>query len=197
MDALEKKLEALIAEVKAMRASRNAPSAYSATAQFGQPKAAGGGGSGPLPTFTGTRINRTLGESRRAESVAGEGASNVQMLSRATYKLPKDKAEALAAFLREHMKSPVEVKVDVDSLIVTASPEEQAILGQFIALSEGKQHSVSAKLLQYSQPAQSTFQYAHPAQSILQAAPPYQAAPATTSEPPKAAAPVGNSPIKR
>jgi hypothetical protein len=61
------------------------------------------------------------------------------MLNRATYKLPRAKAEALAAFLREHMKSPVEVKVEDDSLIVTAAPDSQVTIGQFIALSEGKQ----------------------------------------------------------
>ena len=71
------------------------------------------------------------------------------------------------------MKSPVEAKVEDDSLIVTASPEAQTTIGQFVALSEGKQPLASPKLLQYSLPAQ----------SIFQAAPTKQAAPAKFPEP--------------
>jgi beta-lactamase regulating signal transducer with metallopeptidase domain len=115
VEALEKKLEALIQEVRAMRAGRSdAPRALAV----------------PKPATS------VLAPVTTAAAAAGAN-SNVQTLTRATYALPKAKADAMAAFLREHMKSPIESRVDGDQLIVTASPEAQATIGHFIALSEG------------------------------------------------------------
>src|SRR5262249_8978358 len=69
---------------------------------------------------------------------AAEG-DHVVVLSRATYKLPKAKAEPLAAFLREHVKAAVlETKVEGDSLIITTTPESQKAIGGLIALIQGK-----------------------------------------------------------
>jgi hypothetical protein len=65
--------------------------------------------------------------------------ANSTMLSRTTYKMPKEKAEALAAFLKDQVKSPVlETKVDGESIVVTTTPEAQKTIGQFIALVQGK-----------------------------------------------------------
>jgi beta-lactamase regulating signal transducer with metallopeptidase domain len=59
-------------------------------------------------------------------------------LSRATYRLPAAKGEALAAFLRDHFKAEVlEVKLEADRLTVTTTPEAQTAIGQLIALVQG------------------------------------------------------------
>src|SRR5262249_21674785 len=88
-------------------------------------------------------------------------------LSRATYKLPKDKAEALSAFLREHVKaSVVETKVEGENFIVTTTPEAQHVIGQFVALIEGKplgaQHATS---IYTTAPAQAKYRSTSPART--------------------------------
>jgi beta-lactamase regulating signal transducer with metallopeptidase domain len=61
-------------------------------------------------------------------------------LSRTTYSLPKAKAEALAAFLREHVKAQVmETKAEGDSLTVTTTPQAQKAIGGLVALIQGKE----------------------------------------------------------
>jgi beta-lactamase regulating signal transducer with metallopeptidase domain len=60
-------------------------------------------------------------------------------LSRATYKLPAAKAEALATLLKDHVKGPVvETKVEGENLVVTTTPEAQRTIAQFIGLLQGK-----------------------------------------------------------
>jgi hypothetical protein len=130
MDAVEKQLEALIAEVKAMRASRNAPVPVQLAV--------------PADAESRRKAAERIYAASKEPFVQIVETAELKIMTRAEYKFPKVKAEALAAFLREHMKSPVEVKVDDDSLTVTASPEEQTTIGQFIALSEGKQPPSSA-----------------------------------------------------
>jgi hypothetical protein len=62
----------------------------------------------------------------------GEGGMT---LTRAVYKLPHAKAEALARLLSEHTKVEVlETRVEGDSLIVTTTPEAQKAIRQFISL---------------------------------------------------------------
>jgi beta-lactamase regulating signal transducer with metallopeptidase domain len=134
IDTLEKKLQALIDEVKAMRTNRNTLARVAApTAQ-------------PSLRYSGTSSLK----------------SEVQTLTRATYRLPQAKAEAMAAFLREHMKTPVEAKIEGDNLVVTASPGAQSIIEQFIGLSEGiaPEHAVHPSV-RYIAPssAQGTFFY--------------------------------------
>jgi hypothetical protein len=109
IESLEKKLQALIDEVKAMRTTRNVAARIAVPANQASPKQGG----------------------------ASSLTSNVQTLTRATYRLPQPKAEAMASFLREHMKTPVEAKIEGENLVVTASPAAQATIEQFIALSEG------------------------------------------------------------
>jgi hypothetical protein len=64
-------------------------------------------------------------------------------LSRGTYKLPHGKAEALATFLREHLTDDVDVKVEGDSLIVTATPEVQASITEFVTLFQNRSEKAS------------------------------------------------------
>src|SRR5262249_872464 len=74
-------------------------------------------------------------------SVATPDKDGVQevTLTRATYRLPKEKAEALAGLLRQHVKvALLETKVDGDSVVVTTTPDAQRVIGDFIALMEGK-----------------------------------------------------------
>ncbi|MBI3466919.1 MAG: M56 family metallopeptidase [Planctomycetes bacterium] len=252
MDALEKKLEALIADVKAIRATRNAPArpipmatlrsdndsltrhwgplrdqlqrmdqaelgrvltnAEEATKTLREHIARYGGkvGVGPAkapPNRVIDAISETalalqaIGKTEEAAKLAsaaqdlreqllkqaagskepfvqGVETAELKIVSRARYKLPKAKAEALAAFLSEHMKSPVEVKVDDDSLTVTASPEEQATIGQFIALSEGKQPPASATRPKTPQADDTLYHRIYPAPQSKPAAPASTSAPA-------------------
>jgi beta-lactamase regulating signal transducer with metallopeptidase domain len=61
-------------------------------------------------------------------------------LSRATYKLPKEKADALAAFLKHVKASVLETKVEDDGIIVTTTPDVQHTIGQLVALMTGQPH---------------------------------------------------------
>ena len=58
----------------------------------------------------------------------------VETLTRAKYKLPPGRAQALAEFIQAQIKEEVETKVDGDTLVVTASSDDQAKIGQFIQL---------------------------------------------------------------
>jgi predicted metal-dependent hydrolase len=116
IDNLEKKLQAIMDEIKAMRSTRTAWAGRNMNAM--------------------TRsVAPTAALPKRIEP--SSLTSDVQTLTRATYRLSPNKAEAFAAFLRDHMKSPVEAKIDGDNLVVTAPPGAQATIEQFIALSEG------------------------------------------------------------
>lgn len=81
------------------------------------------------------------GTSAFAQSVGRvtEQGEAVETLTRARYRLPQAKAEALAAFLKEHVGSEVEARLDAETLIVTASRDDQARIGQFIKLLSPKQ----------------------------------------------------------
>ena len=77
-------------------------------------------------------------------TITSGGASNVVMLSRATYKLPRDKAEALAKFIESYVQAKVlEVKVDGDGLTVTTTPELQQAIGTLVNLMAGKATSAA------------------------------------------------------
>lgn len=65
--------------------------------------------------------------------------TKVVALNRATYKLPKDKAETLAAFLKANVKASVlEMKIDEAGLTVTTTPEVQATIGGIANLMHGQ-----------------------------------------------------------
>jgi beta-lactamase regulating signal transducer with metallopeptidase domain len=56
-------------------------------------------------------------------------------LSRATYALPKEKASALAAFLKENVKASVmEIKIDESGLTVTTTPDAQTSITGIVKL---------------------------------------------------------------
>src|SRR5207245_2815254 len=59
--------------------------------------------------------------------------------------LPNDKAEILAAFLREHVKANVETKVEGDNLTITTTPETQKAVDNLIGLIHGKPAATKEK----------------------------------------------------
>jgi beta-lactamase regulating signal transducer with metallopeptidase domain len=79
--------------------------------------------------------------------IEGTGGGDM-VLSRATYKLPKDKAEALGAFIKEHIKgSVVEIKVDGEGLTVTTTPELQRAIRTLVGLMSGQPPTSAAPAL--------------------------------------------------
>jgi beta-lactamase regulating signal transducer with metallopeptidase domain len=132
---LEDKLEVLLKEIKDLRGG--GPAATAALAPPAGPKT-------PTPGTASLPVSVPPADPKMWSPVPAklrEGDPNAPVtLSRATYKLPKEKAEALGAFLREHVKaSVVETKVEGENFIVTTTPEAQHVIGQFVALIEGKQ----------------------------------------------------------
>jgi hypothetical protein len=69
---------------------------------------------------------------------------DVITLTRVTYKLKAAAAEALAAFLKENVKTAIlEIKSEGDTLTVTTTPEAQHVIGQLINLIQGKKPDVT------------------------------------------------------
>jgi hypothetical protein len=69
-------------------------------------------------------------------------SSNPIALSRATYQLPKEKAEALTAFLKANVRAPVlEFKAEGEGVTITTSPEAQATIGGIVKLMQGPEKS--------------------------------------------------------
>lgn len=140
LDELEKKLQALLKELQALKAGGNPPAGtphaehrapagtkveYVPVTSYQLKQAAGATYYEPVTTY-------------RLVGAADEKSAEV-VLSRANYKLPAAKAEALGAFLREHVKAVVmEIKVEGENLNVTTTLEAQRTIAQFIALVQGK-----------------------------------------------------------
>jgi hypothetical protein len=140
---VEQKLQALLKEVQALRAGGGSPKArwwLELAKPQEQPKA-----DKPKSPTAGQTVDAVRKQYLvqdlvvKLESIRdGQGAGTLIVLSRATYKLPKGKAEALAKFLQEHGKVPVlEIKVEGDSLTITTTPEAQKAIGQFVGLMQG------------------------------------------------------------
>jgi hypothetical protein len=159
LQRLEASLEALLKEVKELRGEANKPAKTTKAGQYTTGQPAYGATTAPhttgQPAYGATTAPHTTGqpaykttniyqvEPLHAENVwySARGANSDQPmhLTRAAYKLPKDKADALATFLRDQVKTPVlETKVEGDGLVVTTTPEAQQVIGQFIALVQGK-----------------------------------------------------------
>ena len=68
-----------------------------------------------------------------------EASGQTILLTRASYKMPRKKAEILAAFLQDQVKASIlETKVEVDALVVTTTPEAQKTVSAFIAFVQGR-----------------------------------------------------------
>jgi hypothetical protein len=151
---LEDKLEVLLREIKDLRGgspatgAATAPKVTTATSVPTTGQAVFTGSSVPAHSSvtTGQRDSILMPTQGVTASVTGGtlsiavGDPNAPVtLTRASYKLGKEKGEALSTFLREHVKAQVlETKVEGDNFIVTTTPEAQRVIGQFVALIEGK-----------------------------------------------------------
>ena len=121
---LERKLDTLLKEVRALRAGGSAaPVTTSSRAH------------NALTAQTQPWASQSFWQSKQSRP----STEVVVTLTRTTYKLPKEKAEALATFLRDHVKAQVmETKAEGENLIVTTTPEAQQTIRQFIALLQEK-----------------------------------------------------------
>ncbi len=140
IEELEARLSELAAEVRALRREQNGASAQLAKPRprvmatppkvvYPQPAArvdSSAKRQAVVVTHGSSALPRSVGATEQGEVV--------ETLTRARYRLPQTKAEALAAFLKEHVGSEVEARLDGETLIVTASPDVQARIGQFIKL---------------------------------------------------------------
>jgi len=101
-------------------------------------------------------------------------------LSRATYKLPAEKAKAMATLLGEVKGTVMEVKVEGDKLIVTTTPEAQATVAQMVGLVTGASTTRRpASTPGYPAPPYSTPDYSAP----LYNPPPTPSIPSRTAPP--------------
>jgi hypothetical protein len=132
---LEDKLQAILREVKALREAKDTTQATTK----------------PKITEKPATVTRTPVELRHWTAVEAQPAYNITFvdsgagskehtitLSRATYKLPKEKADALAAFLKHVKASVLETKVEDDGVTVTTSPDVQHTIAQLVGLLTGK-----------------------------------------------------------
>jgi len=90
-------------------------------------------GTGAMSQKRQALFNHGYADARTAKA-APDRSESVENLTRARYKLPQATAEALAAFVTKHAKNEIEIKVEGEPAIVTASPEDQSCIGQFIHL---------------------------------------------------------------
>ncbi|MSR59636.1 MAG: M56 family metallopeptidase [Planctomycetaceae bacterium] len=137
LQRVEAQLEAMLAEVKALRRERTSPERRPAS-------------SSDLEVTVPSRpsVSSRPPHSAQRSMVKGpvpisidffeftspsDDAVTVTMI-RTTYKLPAGKAESLAKFLREQLSDDVEIKVKAESLQITASEEDQSAVQLLIKL---------------------------------------------------------------
>jgi hypothetical protein len=130
---LEARVEALLKELRALKSDAPRPKTADPLLNSNH---------GTIGTFT-ADLNADGKADLFVANVVGAadtvGPVSEVKLTRATYKLPAAKAEALATFLREHVKASVlETKAEGDTVMVTTTPEAQHVIGQLIALMQGK-----------------------------------------------------------
>jgi beta-lactamase regulating signal transducer with metallopeptidase domain len=132
---LEAKLQGLLKEVQALR-SGNKPPAASKEVPARAKILLRTPGDGTFQDVTGAA---GIVQRRAVARVTTDANDKAVNLIRTTYKLPKTKAEALAALLKDNAKVAVlETKVDADTLTITTTPEAQHAIGHFIDFLEGK-----------------------------------------------------------
>jgi beta-lactamase regulating signal transducer with metallopeptidase domain len=136
---LEDKLQAILKEVKALREARGAHQATTKPKITEKPA-----------TVTRVPVETTYWQAVEAPPYAANvwftdsgTASKEQTisLSRARYKLPKEKADALAAFLKHVKASVLETQVVDDGAIVTTTPDVQHTIAQLVGLLTGKKQA--------------------------------------------------------
>jgi hypothetical protein len=133
LQKLEANLEALLKEVKELRAAGGKPTptpSSAATPSTWKPPTNHG--------YSPLRYQASIEYETWARGVTAAAAEQPLRLERVTYTLPKDKAEALAALLKD-LKAPVlETVVKADGIVVTTTPDAQRVVGEFVGLLHGK-----------------------------------------------------------
>jgi beta-lactamase regulating signal transducer with metallopeptidase domain len=130
LKAIEDQLQALLKEVRGMRkggAQKATATAVSAPQYF------------PPPTVSAVPSTAPVaGQVAFPPPVSRpDGAIN---LTRAVYDLPAAKAKALTDLLQDSKGPVVEIKAEGDKVTVTTTPDAQQIVGQLIAMLQGKTH---------------------------------------------------------
>src|SRR5207247_1030227 len=129
LKAIEQQLHALLKEVQGMRKGdtpKVATPAASAPVQYFPPATISGV---PPPAAPVGQI------AYPPPSIRGDGAIS---LTRAIYDLPAAKAKALSDLLQDSKGPVVEIKAEGDKVTVTTTPEAQQMIGQLIAMLQGK-----------------------------------------------------------
>jgi hypothetical protein len=128
LKAIEQQLHALLKEVQGMRKGGAAKAATPPTpySQYVPPA-----------TITAVPATASVGQAPfpTSSTRAGDGAIS---LTRAIYDLPAAKAKALADLLQDSKGPVVEIKAEGDKVTVTTTPEAQQMIGQLIAMLQGK-----------------------------------------------------------
>lgn len=108
-------------------------------------------------------------------------ADEVQMLTRASYKLSTEAGQALATFLRDHVKAEIYTNLTDDGkLVIITSPEAQQAIGQFIGLVQGTTPHKPALFPPGTQPWTTRPGYSVPVRALNAGAPAAKAAPHPT-----------------
>jgi hypothetical protein len=141
LDRLEKQLEVLLQEVKAMRSGSGQHAVKEVKVDVKPAAKSGAAKEAKSVYYTDPKIvavEAAAGNVHEYTWIAqGEGEHAVT-LTRATYKMPKEKAEALSKFLSDQVKGQVlETKVDGEGIVVTTTPHIQRTIHDFINLVQG------------------------------------------------------------
>jgi beta-lactamase regulating signal transducer with metallopeptidase domain len=148
LKAIEDQLQALLKEVRGMRKGGTRPPTPASTTPYAQPPTTISAGPPPAPTNVAPFP---------PPSTRGDGAIS---LTRAVYDLPAGKANALADLLQGSKGPVVEVKMEDDKAIVTTTPEAQQVIGQLIAMLQGKARYVPRTTYQYQAVPVTTYEAA-------------------------------------
>jgi beta-lactamase regulating signal transducer with metallopeptidase domain len=150
LQKLEASLDALLKEVRQMRGATKQPADST-------PKASWKMEAKPYQTQPGQPGAVHKYEYQRSiTSSAAQGQAKPEQaihLCRITYMLAKDKAEALAAVLKDVKMPVLETAVKADGIVVTTTPEGQRIIGDFVGLLQGKTSAATGHYPSYSAPS--------------------------------------------
>jgi hypothetical protein len=149
LQKLENNLEALLKEVKELRAAPGnkalTPPLRTAAPSVNSPKE---GSSVPATPYSDAAGNYYRALSRLHAQGMAPAPDQPINLTRATYSLSKEKADALAALLKD-LKAPVlETQVKPDGIIVTTTPDAQRVVGDFVGLLQGRVPHATQKPMQ-------------------------------------------------
>ena len=133
---LEDKLQALLKEVKSLRETKITPQTAPKPKTDDKP-------ANVQPRAVEARTFTWAQSQPLVATFTVEGQQHAVTLSRATYKMPKEMAESLAAFLKHAKGSVVETKIEDDSIVVTTTPNMQQTIGQLVGLMTGKPQGAS------------------------------------------------------